>query len=276
MTQRFDHEGAVAKKRKETRRAIRIRVGLFFLVAAIAGLVFIFVHPKMYVTNVMTHGFGVSDESAVRQAVTDYLDTKVLGVIPRRHRFFVDAPKLKQMLKSNYPVFQSISIAIESQTLSLTVGEERAPYLWCESQIAESTFPACAYLSTSGKLIEEAPYVSETAKLLFVTEAKNIGDVAIAPEVLKKAIGYRDELLDLGFETRQIAIGIADIELKGKFDKNSAPVTVVYAPIQEDPKTVAAYAAVLMRDEVFKQSFTTKKLEYIDARFGKILYYRFQ
>ena len=276
MAQRFDHEGAVAKKRKEVRRMIRTRVGAFFGNVIIAAIIFVLVYPRMYITTITTSGFAVSDETAVRDTVRAYLDKKILGIIPHWHRLLIDTPQLKQELKARYPVFQSVAIAIDRQTLSVKVDEERAPYIWCESETADKPFPVCAYLSTSGKLIEEAPYVSETAKLLFHTKEGKIGEIAIAPDLLAKAASYQGTLASLGFDVREITIGIADIECVGRFAKNSSERTMVYASLQDDPKTVAAYTEVLLRDVAFAQSFISKPLEYIDARFGKILYYRFQ
>lgn len=269
-------EGAVAKHRRAQNKRYKV-IGFFAVFSVlVAGIITVCVHPKMYMNDIQLKGFRLSDNVEVQNQVRTYLDHKVFMLIPRWNRFFVGRHGLKKMLHQLYPIFSTISITKQKQTLIIQVSERTADYLWCETtDSTDAQLPACAYMDTSGFLFEQAPYFSQSSRIVFYSAMHAVGSNAISAQIIDHVAQYKHLLQELHFTLHKVIVTDFDVTLQGTFADNRAMQSSILIKPEDDPKTVVLYLQVLSKDGEFAKSFKTIPLQYVDTRSGKILYYRF-
>lgn len=274
---------AVIRPRRQRRRAALPKFSLagripplavvggavaFVGVAALAGILFF--SGQFSPTDVVVEGVSGERLPETRRRVDTFLTERSLGVLPRSTVFF-PAASLRQVLSAAFPRFKQIEVRSElPHTLRISVVERERDGIWCPS--ASQGTPRCFFYGEDGVIFEEAPNNARGFLLRFVRDERT-SEAQLGQQVLTE-----EDLSDLElvyaafshvFEQPSYVVLVDGREIRAGFLPNwEARLSRVdeFLP-QVDNVTLLVQERIGTR---------RGELEYIDARLGSRLFYKYR
>ncbi|MEX0916756.1 MAG: hypothetical protein WDZ44_01490 [Candidatus Spechtbacterales bacterium] len=239
-------------------------------VGAVALLSIIFFSGQFAVQTISAQGSSEEGNTILEAEVASWTSQKLLGFIPRATLLF-PASSLEEHLFRIFPRLKSIEVKAElPHGVSLVVQERARDGIWCAAQ--GTINPHCFFYGEDGVIFEEAPNNARGFLLRFVRDERR--PTATAGE----RVLSDEDLMDLevlysafasGFEAPSYVVLASDEEARIGFLPNwEARLSRDddFIPQVENIALVIAHRVKDRRGE----------LEYIDARLGSRLFYKYQ
>lgn len=244
---------------------------LFLLIPPLLCVLFVVAmrRPELLVQEVAIDGVDTLAPGSVRLLVEQELSHSFLWVIPRRNRFFIPKDRIVDRITQEYGQVSDVYISVGfSRTVRVVINEYQPEYLSCVGS-------SCYYMTRDGFRYAEAPVFSNTRYIRFTggttTVRAHIIDPALFSDIVRvidtmvfPREGERIVSVDITPEDDAIATTQTGYELR--WDNDTRPQTVVeqFQLAYESPDFAQRFAV------------SADTLEYIDARFGKKVFYRFR
>ncbi len=276
-----------------SRRARRKRLilkAVFFLLSFLiftAGIAALFYIPKFRINEISVQGIEALDEKQFKGEVANLLNGKLYRIIPYNNIFIIPAAKITAELSQTFPILKTITVIRDfSQKLSIEIEERKPEALWCLSftndLIATSTAPtsdSCAFVDEKGFIFGPAPLFSGTIFLKFFEERGHststgvilndlagIGKEMISDAEFQKLRAFKDLLV-------KNDINVAKIILKdeGIYEVYSKEGWYILLNAKNEPNPSFNNLKLVLDTQIKEKR---PKLEYIDLRFGKKVFYK--
>ena len=253
------------KKKKNWKPFLRMVGGLII----IFGLVyFVFFLPLWKIKKIEASGTEKVSPEELVNASEQYLNGFYPGRIPKNNYFLLSEEKLAEYLKNTFPGLKEILVTKKFPTdLVIKAKERQKTIVYCGQE-------KCFYLDEDGIAFEPAP---EIYGGLNVVLKDNSGREA---QIGNKMIG--SDLISFALEARKVILSDLNMSLVN-FEIINYPTADVNAVMPEGWKIlldsklsskeqINALKKVL--DDKIKDQ--RSRLEYIDARIGNRVYYKFR
>ncbi|MFT6361428.1 MAG: hypothetical protein ACJAV6_000266 [Candidatus Paceibacteria bacterium] len=282
------------KTRREKKRGKKKTiVSIIALFVVVANTYYIMNHEYLAIDRVIIEGQRTLIEDDVREAISEYLAERPLGLLRRDNVIFLNTNKVQRSIKKALPKIEDIDIRIEDgDTLMVTIGERSAHSLWCLNKDYESIFDEeCYFADQDGLLYSRAPYFSGSVYMKFFTEPVydeeevEINYIGTEVEVVDSFVDFFDflELLESEYlldvtrvffdEFDDVSLEISRLHNKIYFD--TKPM-ILYNQ-SDSYKKIGRNIGVVLSFEDFEKDFTYRPsaLESIDVRFDGRVFYTF-
>lgn len=274
---------AVIRPRRQRRRAALPRfslagripplavVGGFVAFVGLTALVgILFFSGQFSPTDVVVKGVSAETLPETRQRVDAFLAERSFGVLPRSTVLFPTS-SLQRALADSFPRFKQIEVGSElPHTLRISVVERERDGIWCPAQ-SQGT-PRCFFYGEDGVIFEEAPNNARGFLLRFVRDERMSG-AQLGQQVLTE-----EDLTDLElvyaafshvFEQPSYVVLVNEREIRAGFLPNWE------ARLSRADEFLPQVDNVAL---VVQEQIGTRRgeLEYIDARLGSRLFYKYR
>ncbi len=275
--------------RKGRRKSFFLRVLFIFLglAALLVGLSFASRIPAALVKETTVVGNEVVSSDDVVRVVEGELSGRYLRLFSKRNVFLLRKSRITALIKKDFPRFEDASLSIiDTNHLVVRVLERKGRYLWCEGAypIAPDTAPlSCFFVDDRGYIFSEAPYFSGNAYLKLYGGIKEDGDMVgkniLSEAAFKNILNAYNGLKAIGLSPEVISNSppeILEAYLEHSIDSQSSRAKIIFSLYGSSEDAVANISAALHAED-FKNSYKAhpEKLEYIDTRYEKKVYYKF-
>lgn len=271
-------------KLKKGRRKIflsKILLFIFALATICALLVYLSRIPTLNISEVEIKASRVIDTEKIRAVVLKKIDGNYLWLFPRSNIFFYPKNSIKEELHKEFKRIKDISFTLEkSKTLSITLLEKDAEYVWCGEKLPESEIKSedyeCYFMDGDGHVFDKAPYISGNVYFKF------FGPLSLqyfSPDIFKKIIDFKNAVTSMGIEPVSLYMkdtGDLEIYLSSNSTAREGPKMLLRKDFDLE-KTLLNFQAAITT-EPLKSNLKNKysSLLYIDLRYGNRIYYKFK
>jgi len=275
---------ATSRQLRRKRRVIKASLILFCVLLFVGIVIAFFNLSKFRISQISIEGAVVLDQEQFKGETLNFLKEKYLKLFPYDNIFILPEGKLAADLSEIFPLLKKIVISRDfPQKISIAIEERKAEALWCADSDSAS-IPAsststleslpkesCAFADADGFIFQPAPSFSGAIFLKFFDEREQpsgMGKMMTDGDEFQKLTSFAGLLKENGFDISKIILkdaGIREVYLKEGWyillnDKN------------EPDQTFSNLELVL--DQEIKEK--RPKLDYIDLRFGKKVFYKFK
>lgn len=273
---------ASSRQLRRKRRVIKASLILFCVLLFIGIVIAFFNLSKFRIRQISIEGAIGLDQEQLKGEALNFLKGKYLKLFPYDNIFILPEMKLTADLLETFPLLKEIAVRRDfPQKIFITVEERKAEVLWCSGSDSAS-IPAsststlnslpkesCAFVDDSGFIFQSAPNFSGAIFLKFFDEREQpsgVGKMMTDSGEFQKLTSFAGLLKEKGFDVSKIILkdaGTYEVHLKESWyillnDKN------------EPNQTFGNLELVFDQDIKEKRP----KLDYIDLRFGKKVFYR--
>lgn len=269
--------------RIKRRRALHAVSLLGFLIFALIILTNYILHlDGLYIQKIYINGNKQVEDNRIFSLTKEILAGKYYGMYPKSNVLIYPKGLVAQTLLRNIPWLASVSISSNTKSLLIFVEEREPKYLWCDDFNKPILERTCYYMDRDGLVFDKAPSFSGHIYPEFYGGNKRGGYLgrSILPTDTLNAVLEIKNSADKMTRDKKYSFGAlygiyvnnnGDYDLL--FDQGTRGWKVIF-DMNTDP--VKKLRAVL--DSPFFQkelANTDKRLEYIDLRFGKKVFYKF-
>ena len=283
----------VKQLKKQKRSRTKLKVALFFILFLIVVVLLSYASKSSYfrIETISVSGNSITDTKDITNVVDQDLSGNYVYLFAKNNALIFPKKKITETLYTAFPRFSNVVIdAPDMHTLTISVTEREALYLWCgdafdEAKIQNAT-EQCYYSDSEGYLYSKAPFFSGSIFLkLYGSGVLSAGDTPIGKYILTK-----EQLENLAFlkdSLKSIGIDSYAFNLKdaGEYEIFISPTTIVdgvrpkiIVNSKDDFKNIVENLGAALTTEPFATDFKQKfnSLEYIDLRFTNKVYYKFK
>lgn len=270
------------KKQKRLRRYFW--AVYFFVILGAFG--YIVIHPAWFIKEVRIEGAYSLSPHALSEKIIDHLSGRTFLFLPKQSFLFVSKRDIAENILTQYSRIFNVKVSISGfDTLLIVVDERRPQLLGCPLPTSSSS---CFYIDQNGVLFEPAPRFSPGVFLTIVSplvEERNVNhqvlessEVELLPPFLsrlRKVLTDRLATEFLASDVTLLAHDDAEISLYHQSDQKS--VWQLRFNRKSDFAKTLFYLDSALSTETFQADWlkAPKALEYVDARFGKKIFYRY-
>ncbi len=242
---------------------------------------------KLTITKVTISGNRVLSTESMRRVVDDTLSGRYFFLIPKRSSLFYPRASLEQLLLSTFPRLETATIDYQDlNSIIVSVKERESNYLWC---LGNPTEKNCYFIDRTGLVFAKAPRFSDN--VFFEMYGRGEGDpigsrpittsefIAILSVYEKVTPVLKQTLLKNDKPLRMIAEEQGDytIIMERARDKSEAPSDwQLKFNVSSNPEELASNLLSALTSSTFVKELNGKQsLTYIDVRFGKKIFYKF-
>jgi len=291
----------ISSRRVRRKRLILKAVFLLFgFLIFMAGIVALFYIPKFRINEISVQGIEALDVKQFKGEVANLLSGKLYRIIPYNNIFIIPAEKITTELLQKFPLLKTITVIRDfSQKLSIEIKERKPEAIWChggfstDSNLETSTSTlatsalrsfsegGCAFVDEEGFIFGPAPLFSGTIFLKFfdergqststgviLGEPAGIGKEMIPDAEFQKLRSFKDLLV-------KNDINVAKIILKdeGIYEVYSKEGWYILLNAKNEPNPSFNNLKLVLDTQIKEKR---PKLEYIDFRFGKKVFFKFK
>ena len=265
------HKKFLEKRKTYSLWGAAVLVVVFLLVGVLAWLSG---NEKVVIAQVQTRGNSAVSTEEIISMVNDEISGKYLWLFHKNNSFLYPRDKILEHILSEQKRISEADVYLDGLTsLVVSVTERKSAYLWCGNEYPEEgeVSKNCFFMDSDGYLFAPAPYFSGDVFFEWYgpTEKKTenpIGDRFLQYAEFKKLVSLKEAVLALGLKTTHLAVrldGDYALALKDSGD-------ILFNSDQE-------FDALLGNlDSVLGELASTKKLEYVDLRFGNKIFYKYK
>lgn len=255
---------------KQRRRWLTVLVLAFLVSGGTAGGVFyaLFLSRWMAITEVTVNQQSFVSDEEVKEQVTDYLNEKKWGIVPRSSNIFLaDGQSIRALLRNSFPVLKEVTVHKKYfHGLMIEAKHREAIGIWCFKKQQE-----CFYFDEEGVAFDQAADSSGTLLLMVedgARENKKIGERVAEPELtawlwrLKQAIdGVKIGLAKAIIPEEQFRVNI----------KTTEGWEIYFNELDDLDSQMKALTVFLANKVSFEQR---SQLQYIDVRIPQRVYFK--
>ncbi len=273
---------------RRVRRKRLILKAIFFLLGFLiftAGIAAFFYIPKFRINEISVQGIEVLDEKQFKGEIANLLNGKLYRIIPYNNIFIIPTAKISAELSQKFPILKRIAVIRNfSQKLSIEIEERKPEAIWCltfaNDLIATSTVfttssspslgrDSCAFVDEKGFIFGPAPIFSGTIFPKFFDKRGQpsvIGKEMISDAEFQKLRAFKDLLV-------KNDINVAKIILKdeGIYEVYSKEGWYILLNAKNEPNPSFNNLKLVLDTQIKEKR---PKLDYIDLRFGKKVFYK--
>lgn len=281
----FRERRVVYRRKHRSKQALLNKQRLvLFAIALGAVLVLIGLYKLLHLPGMRVVNFSIQGGEAKTEAeILEFLQRETLGdalrFIPKDNIFLISTRSIEESLLSEFPSLETVSVKKELfHTLFVSLTERTPWAIFCTRNEAlaagiQEAHRSCFYIDRTGILFRKAPVVEGNLILTISSDqpSQDLGDIALDAatiaefEAIAKALKDRAGLRVSGFELKQNAPKDYWVRVDEGFR--------VIATRGVSYQTMAEVVRTVLEQEI---QGDRKKLDYIDARFGNKVFYKFR
>ncbi len=245
-------------------------VWIVSVLIVLTGVVLFVRAPQWQVRQVVVEGTSVADPEDISQRVLASLEGNYAYILPRTSIVLVSTKSIEQMIRAQFPRFKEVSVERDSMySLMVSVVEYPGVYLWCDE--------ACSFMDETGTVFADAPYFSGSAYLkVYAGERAAYPFRPISGELLKNIAYIYEQLQAIDITPLSMTL-TTDDTLTVAFIHYNSTALIYFDPTSDvDRALETLYTALRTAPLSRLYHSSTAVLEYLDARFGNKLVYKFQ
>ncbi len=262
-----------------------------FLAIIFALINYLFHLDNLYITKVYIQGNKQVENSRIFNIVKESLDGKYLGLYPKNNVFIYPKKMIIESLLHNIPTIASVDVSNNHASLFLNIQERVPKYLWCDDLTKSMLSRACYYLDVDGFAFDKAPSFSNHVYLEFYGGNKRggyLGQSILSPAVIHAVVDIKDYVERLIADRRYPLGDLYGVNVYpdgGDYDILFASGAKEWKVIFNlDPNLLESnkqsiekkFRAIMISSFFLKElGAAGNRLEYIDLRFGKKVFYKF-
>lgn len=248
---------------------------IFAGIVCVGIFVWVLQHPRVQVSTVVVSGTNVITPEDISLYITERLQGRYFGMIPRTSIFLVGPKHLELMVKARFPRIRTITIERTGlTTLAVSIDEYKGTYLWCVEGAPDLP---CAFMSDDGVVFASAPYFSGSAyPKVFGEEVLLYPAMPIAQESLALIATLQKRLVDIGIIPNEFHF-VSPYTLTMVFSHHEYDAKLSIDPTLPIEQTLETLYGGLRTEPVANMyRDESRVLEYLDVRFAQKLVYKFQ
>lgn len=269
------------KRKKPRRKNVRRRKAMLVLagLAVLAvGSVALLRMPWWQVSTIEITGVTSIPEPMLEDAVKGQMRGQYAGLLPKTFIGIVSTRAIEQTLASEFPIFEYIHVGKRyPQTLTVDAKERDFLGIACSKRPADGQpqdgFPSCAYVDINGIAYETAPSSSGLLIRKMVIDVPEItkGMRIVSSEIAQNLRRFTDEV------SHTNGSWITEYELVRRLPREVRAHTsdgyYIIFEADDNLDNVLRVVKTVLNEEIKGRR---SQLEYIDARFGNKVFYKFK
>ncbi|MBI3632911.1 MAG: hypothetical protein HY226_01315 [Candidatus Vogelbacteria bacterium] len=265
---------------------------MFFAAFLFALLNFIFKLDKLAIKQVFISGNKNIETGLIYDVTKENLSGNYYYMFPKNNILIYPRDEIENSLKKNFMRIKYVDIASVLGNLSLSISEREPAYLWCDDADKDAIDRICYYLDEDGFTFAIAPQFSGDVYLSFYGGNKRggyMGRSVLETASFHSIVDIKNYFLK-AITSEHIQLGVLSgiyIYKNGDFDLlfgngNSKWRLSINLPEgdsinSQSENSLESKLFAILNSQVFKDELNhaNNKLEYIDLRFGKKVFYKF-
>jgi len=266
------YENKLFTKKQTERAPLALIIFVLTVSFLIPSLVLFIISPWFFVKQVKFEGRNFEPEQLLKESTETFLNQRRYGIIPMRHRLFIQPKTLEAELLSHHPL-DAASVKINGDELLITVKEKPTGVM----VVGKNT---SVFADLNGSIIRLAtPEEIEQAKndssplpyLKLVIDASIMTDVGTKlfdSEILQSANSLKNKFeVQTGIETRSFSLPRANANWMTVYLNDGREI---YIDLKRDLDPQILKLLVLIKEK----GTELKAAKYIDLRYQDRIYYK--
>lgn len=272
----------MARKKRRIELTKKVIIIGFIVALFLGAFLYGLYRPEINIRGVEVRGTTVLKPEAIESAVRQEISGKYFYLIPKSNILFFPEETLMLNLRDAFKRIDKISVERPNfSKIIINLSERPEHYLWCGRDFIEerSSEDPCYFVDSGGYVFSKAPFYSgnmflEFYGLLFLGENLDpVGGTVVPEDKFRKLVDFSVNMSKLGLSPTKVLIKTDDdyelsLTLSGKIlinDKN-------------DLSKTAEYLEIALSTNPLKSEMKSKRkfLDYLDARFGNKIFFRFK
>lgn len=268
----------LSSSRRKRRNKLFLKVGIFasLLIFFVSGIVGFFYISKFRINEISVEGANILDGAKIKDETANSLSCSFLKIVPCDNIFILSEAKIITGLLQKFPVLKNVAINRDfPQKISVILEERKPEALWCKASRASATSAVlgreCAFVDEKGFIFQSAPSFSGTIFLTFFDERQpnaGIGKGMMTESEFQKLLSFKELLVKNN-------INVAKIVIKDGEEREVYLKEGWYVKLNSKNEPNPSFNNLeLILDTTIKEK--RPKLEYIDLRFGKKVFFKYK
>jgi len=278
----------ILKKSKQREKKINTARQIFgtILIFLIIGVFWaLFNCSFLRINRFVVTGTTFENKSSIGQKAREAIAGSYYFFIPKDSVFFYQKDYILDFLQKSFPRLASIEISSsELNTLQIVATDKKPKLIWCSG---ENLTEKCFYIDDSGRTYSEAPDFSENIlfKLSGYDLGNQIGQKVMTPEKLKRVADnlvfltgvlpeiWKDPSLKI-LQTKVLPNDDFSVEV-GSNSSSTSKFKILFSANNKTEDLVANLSSAIKNESFLADIKNENKLEYLDLRFGRKIFYKF-
>ncbi len=265
------------KKKKQFKIKSSVAVFVFIVILAIPPIISHL--PALTIQNIEITGNAVLTQEELRDYVKEKISGNYFKLFSKSNIFIYPKSKTEKSIMQDFFRLESVNFSFKNLKSIAVHVEERKPFaVWCSSEIVDKTVvfhDECYFIDKEGFVFSQAPDFSGNVYVRYyglITLADTSASRQFFPsEEFKKVSSFITQIDSLGFHiTDAVLYEDSDVEL---YTVSGGKILLT---TREDFSVTFENFQSLLGDKtsVSDKSNFIEKLDYVDLRFGKKLYFK--
>ena len=244
-------------------------------------------HPRWQITTIQVFGATIVSPDDIRTFVTQSISGDYYFAYARDNSLIFPKQEIEKALLVKFPRVQtSVASKVDSHTISIVVTERKPYALWCgEGFNAESyELVNCWFTDNTGYIFDQSPIFSEGTYLeVYGPLESGTTDNPIAGKVSSARYVNADHLAqalraDVADTLRIILLPDGELEIVVRANASYPMLNKVTLKLKDEmvPTVIVKNLHAALKEEFPDGTPKTKKLKYIDLRFGNKIFFGFE
>ncbi len=266
------------------RRSLRRKVFLGFVLVLLLVLGWLMRYEGLQIKEVKVLGHKTVEASEVQKIVQADLEGNYFYIFPRRNFLIYPREKITRDILRSSGYIGYVDLKVKSvATLEVKIAERQAKYIWCGDSASTSS---CYLADQTGLLFSPAPGISKNVMFVIYSPlpADAVGKAPLARAGfarLDETIGSLPAVLDFSGLKRS---DVGSVRVSGDNDyffmieniaDRGSEEWELRFKAESKLSSVASYLKALWQSAEFQAERSARALDYVDLRFGKKVYYKF-
>ena len=283
----------ILRSSERIRRKKVLRVFSFlslFLAIVFALTSYVFHMDILYIKQIYVLGNKQVREEEIVKAVKQVLDGSYFGLYPKSNRLIYPAEEIVLLVTRRIPWVSSVSLSGGVGSIFVEVKEREPRYLRCDDLLKPALDRVCFYLDALGFAFDRAPNFSSHVYLEFYGGVKKggyVGRSVLPTQILQAVLEVKNRVESIVNSGPLVLGKIYGIYIQGNGDydllliggRREWAVTFNLTDVVKDGEIqrIEKKFRAIVSSPFFIKEFesSNKQLQYIDLRFGKKVFYKF-
>jgi len=272
-----------AGRQKQRRRYSRVALIWLVLFLILVGEVILLLRaPKFLITTVAVEGASPYEQAKIKEAVELALNEKCPCLIPKASIFLYSKKSLISAISTASSRVNDITITRTGQVLKIVILERKPLALWCQGPRVDKS---CFFLDKTGQIIASAPVFSHQVMVEFFS-------ASATAKIYERPLGDLDPVPFLDLTAKLTSLVNSKFKNQSQIDfiepeeggdlvlhylSFSIPSWTLLLNKKMSAETILGNLGATLDSSAFKtDAQNSGQLLYLDARFDKKVFYKFQ
>lgn len=243
---------------------------LFLFLIAIASISRL---EALTIGEVSVSGTETADGAAIAKLAEERLEGSYWLLVPRRSVFAYPKAAIAESIRAAYTQIATTSLSARPGVLRITVAEHHPAFVWC--RVPDST--ECYYMTATGYIYAPAPHFSGGA--VYLSWFGGIAGEPVGTQFGSTTDAFGKIVRVIRELPRVMNDTVMNVEAMGSGDyrigMRSAADVIMHE--EDDSDAILERLSLALSAPAFKEkrADSSLRLEYIDLRFGKKVFYTF-